>query len=317
MRYLYLLIFLCIRMLAMAQQEPVFSHYMFNSLSFNPAYAGNKDMLSLQTAYRIQWLGIEGAPRTLLLNADMPIKNNKMALGIDAYQDRVGDFSVTKFYTSYAYKIQLNSTLRASFGLAGGLENWNLNRNNISSAGNIDPLLNANNFNKTTFDFRTGTYISNDDFYIGISATSLLENLYNTNGSNAIQRNYYLTAGYLYKLSPTLVLYPSFLYRDDFSQGGTFNFTQLVGINSNIWAGLSYRNGTRFLNDAKLATNNSSSRVMSLLFDLELNDQFRVGYSYDYSLSILNQFENGSHEINVAYYLSSKKSSRMLNPRYL
>ena len=110
MRYLYLLIFLCIRMLAMAQQEPVFSHYMFNSLSFNPAYAGNKDMLSLQTAYRIQWLGIEGAPRTLLLNADMPIKNNKMALGIDAYQDRVGDFSVTKFYTSYAYKIQLNST---------------------------------------------------------------------------------------------------------------------------------------------------------------------------------------------------------------
>lgn len=301
----------------MAQQEPVFSHYMFNSLSFNPAYAGNKDMLSIQTAYRMQWVGIEGAPRTLLLNADMPIRNNKMALGFDAYQDKIGDFSVSKFYTSYAYKIQLNTNLRASFGIAAGWENWNLNRNNISSSGNVDPMLNTTNFNKNTLDVRAGTYISNNNFYFGISSTSILENLYNTNGSNAIQRNYYLTAGYLYKLSPTLVLYPSFLYRDDFSQGGSFNFTQLVGINSNIWFGLSYRNGTRFISNEQLKSSNTSSRVMSMLFDIELNDQFRIGYSYDYSLSILNQFENGSHEINIAYYLSSKKSSRMLNPRYL
>lgn len=317
MRYIYIIFFLCIRMLAMAQHEPVFSHYMFNSLSFNPAHAGNKDMLSIQTAYRIQWVGIDGAPRTLLLNADMPIKNKKMAVGIDAYQDKIGDFSTTKIYGSYAYKIQLNSNYRASFGMAAGLENWNLNRNNTNNTGIVDPTLNTNNFDKSTFDFRAGSYISNDEFYVGFSATSLLENLNNINGSNAIQRNYYLTAGYLYKLSPTLVLYPSFLYRDDFSQGGSFNFTQLVGINSNIWVGLSYRNGMRLISKEQLNSNNSNSRVMSMLFDLELNDQFRIGYSYDYSLSILNQFESGSHEINIAYYLSSKKSSRMLNPRYL
>lgn len=317
MRYLFIIFFICIRMLAMAQQEPVFSHYMFNSLSFNPAYAGNKDMLNIQTAYRMQWVGIEGAPRTLQMNADMPLKNNKMAIGLDAYQDKVGDFSVSKFYGSYAYKIQLNSSLRASFGLAAGWENWNLDRNNISSSGNVDPTLNVRNFNTNTFDVRAGTYVSNENFYIGISSSSLLENLSNINGTNAIQRNYYLTAGYLYRISPTLVLYPSFLYRDDFSQGGNFNFTQLLGINSNIWVGLSYRNGMRLISNDQLKSNNSSSRVMSVLFDIELNDQFRIGYSYDYSLSILNQFENGSHEFNIAYYLSSKKSSRMLNPRYL
>lgn len=317
MRYLVTILFLLIRMVAIAQQEPVFSHYMFNSLSFNPAYAGNKDMLSIQTAYRMQWVGIEGAPRTLLLNADMPIKNNKMAAGLDAYQDRVGDFAVSKFYGSYAYKIQLSNELRASFGIAAGIENWNLDRKYISSTGSVDPMLNVSNFNRTTFDVRTGAYISNDQFYVGLSATSLLENLYNTNGSNATQRNYYLTAGYLYKLSPNLVLYPSFLYRDDFSQGGTFNFTQMLGINSNIWVGLSYRNGLRLVSNEQLKSNNTNSRVMSMLFDIELNDQFRIGYAYDYSLSILNQFENGSHEINIAYFLSSKKSTRMLNPRYL
>ena len=50
-----------------AQQEPMFTQYMFNSLSVNPAYAGTTEALNLNTLTRLQWVGLEGSPETFSL----------------------------------------------------------------------------------------------------------------------------------------------------------------------------------------------------------------------------------------------------------
>jgi len=62
-----------------AQQEAMFSQYMFNILAINPAYAGSRDVLSLTTLGRYQWVGVEGAPKTFTFSIDSPIKNEKWA----------------------------------------------------------------------------------------------------------------------------------------------------------------------------------------------------------------------------------------------
>jgi len=48
-----------------AQQDPLFSQYMFNKLAVNPAYAGSREYLTVDALYRYQWVNIDGAPKTL------------------------------------------------------------------------------------------------------------------------------------------------------------------------------------------------------------------------------------------------------------
>ena len=72
-----------------AQQDPMYSQYMFNMLSVNPAYTGSRDMLTMTALYRKQWAGISGAPNTFSFSADTPIRNQKMALGINVVSDKM------------------------------------------------------------------------------------------------------------------------------------------------------------------------------------------------------------------------------------
>ena len=52
-----------------AQQDGQFSQYMFNTLAFNPAYAGSAEILNATALYRAQWVGFDGAPQTRTLTA--------------------------------------------------------------------------------------------------------------------------------------------------------------------------------------------------------------------------------------------------------
>ncbi len=313
MRKLLPLLFSVISLSALAQDEPVFSHYMFNSISFNPSYAGNKDNLQIQSNYRLQWIGLEGAPRTIQFSFDGPVYK-KMSAGLDIVEDKIGNFSTTKIYSNYAYRISLNGNSRISFGLALGYENRRLNKGD----GYIDPAYNSIDLSQNTFNARSGIYLSNNDFYIGISGTNLIENETYFNASKLKpQRNLYLTTGYLFKLSETTVFYPSVLYKDDFNNSSYFNFTGLIGYNSIIWAGISYRRGFELFSNNQSDFSNNTSQVLGLLVDFEINNQLRLGYNFDYSLSYLKNYESGSHELSVSYFFGSKKSKRMLNPRYL
>lgn len=315
-RILIGILFFFLSSMAIAQSDPNYSFYMFNSLPFNPAFAGNRDNLSIQSSYRAQWVGLEGAPRTMFFNADMPIHNNKMAIGFDVYNDQIGDFNTTKSYLSYAYRFQLNDKFRASLGLAAGYEFAFVDRGNLLKNANADPIVNQLASFYQTFDVRSGLYISSNDLYFGLSATNILEDLSNNLFNINKNRTMHITAGYLKNISPSISLYPSIIYRDDFKTSAFFNFSQFVAYESKYWLGISYRNGLRIFNEIP-NNENSNSRVLSGLFRMEIKENITFGYSYDYSLSGLNNFENGSHEFIISYLLNTKKSNRILNPRYL
>lgn len=311
------ILFFCFILLSLetiAQDDPIYSHYMFNSIAFNPSYAGNKDRMHLQSTYRMQWVGIEGAPRTLLLNLDAPLFKN-LSGGLDLTQDQIGDFSNTKIYGNYAYRFNINSNSRISLGLGTGIE---IRQFNFKGDDNIDVAILNSNLNSNQFNVKAGAYYSTNQFYVGISSTSMLvyENIFQSN-TKTPSRNYYLTSGYTFRIADNLVLYPSTLIKSDFNKYSSFNFTNLVGYKSIIWTGLSYRNGFDFFSNFNNEFKNPTSKVIGVLFDLELNDQFRIGYNFDYSLSELSNHENGSHEFSLSYYFESKKSTKMLNPRYL
>ncbi|MEE9349770.1 MAG: type IX secretion system membrane protein PorP/SprF, partial [Flavobacteriaceae bacterium] len=43
-----------------AQQDPQYTHYMYNMNVVNPAYAGSRETLSIGVLGRTQWVGIDG-----------------------------------------------------------------------------------------------------------------------------------------------------------------------------------------------------------------------------------------------------------------
>ena len=73
-----------------AQQDAMYTHYMYNTLYVNPGYAGTRDALTITGLNRSQWVGFEGAPVTQTLTLHSPIANKKIGLGLSVVNDKIG-----------------------------------------------------------------------------------------------------------------------------------------------------------------------------------------------------------------------------------
>ena len=71
---------------ANAQQDPQYTQYMYNTMSVNPGYAGQRDVLSLTGLYRTQWVGVNGAPETMNFSLSTPL-SERVGLGVSFYKD--------------------------------------------------------------------------------------------------------------------------------------------------------------------------------------------------------------------------------------
>ena len=139
MKKLIALILVLITVGAYAQQNAVFSQYMFNPFAINPAYAGSRDAASIVLLNRSQWLGISGAPNTQTLAAHTPTNNRNLAWGINMTYDRLGPTSNLFFAGTSAYQLVLEKgTL--NFGLRAGLFNTVLNGQKLRFRENEDAV---------------------------------------------------------------------------------------------------------------------------------------------------------------------------------
>src|SRR4051812_31858068 len=105
-RFLWIL-FCLVSIVAKAQQDAQYSQYIFNGLFINPAYAGYKHDLYLQSFYRSQWTGLDGAPRSFTVSADAAVNNNRVGLGVIIAQDKIGAQSTLSGYANYSYRLQV------------------------------------------------------------------------------------------------------------------------------------------------------------------------------------------------------------------
>ena len=105
-----------------AQQDPQYTQYMYNTMSVNPAYAGQREVLSVTGLHRTQWVGIDGAPQTQTLGIHAPLRNDKIGLGLSIVNDALGPANETYLDANFSYTIQLNESLtKLSFGAKAGL----------------------------------------------------------------------------------------------------------------------------------------------------------------------------------------------------
>jgi len=103
-----------------AQQAPMFTHYMDNTLEINPAYAGSRDALTIMALHRSQWTGFKGAPVTQTVTAHAPLENEHIALGVSVINDNIGPSNNTSVFADFAYIVKLTEKSKLAFGLSAG-----------------------------------------------------------------------------------------------------------------------------------------------------------------------------------------------------
>ncbi len=303
-----------------AQQDKMFSQYMFNMLALNPAYAGSRDVLSMTGMYRNQWGGIDGAPQTTTFTIDAPVNRERVGLGLQLYNDRVGEWNETGAFGSYAFRIKVGDRTTLALGLQGGAASiqWNLTNVRTGPDGaSADPAF-ATNFSRILPNFGTGMYLSNDRSYLGVSVPQLIKNRisdYDSGPNRSTQRRHaYAMGGFVINLSPTLKLKPSMLAK--YVEGSPMGFDG----NVNLWIADRLSIGTSYRRN-QFDTYGGSKNFFSVhdavvgMVEVQITDQFRLGYAFDRMLNNLKAFGPNSHEFMLRYEFGFNKN-KILTPRY-
>jgi type IX secretion system PorP/SprF family membrane protein len=287
----------------LSQQDPLSSHYMFNTMTYNPGIAGTSGMICATALNRQQWIGFKGAPSTTVFNISAPVSlfNIKSGVGLLVESDNIGFDKNIILSGAYSYLMDLGPG-KLGIGISLGMLNttlspkWEIPEGEGHTPPSGDPLIPENKESLVAFNAGLGLYYKADKYYAALSVTHLNQpKIKYTKGLTYVSRHYYLTTGYTIQLpNPSLELIPSVFA---FSDGKVtqFTVTSLVRYNKKVWGGVSYRAG-----DALIG-----------IVGFELYNGIRLGYAYDFTISDIRKNSSGSHEfmVNYCFDLNLGKSS--------
>ena len=280
---------------ASAQQDPQFTHYMYNMSVINPGYAtDNTGVVNIGGLYRTQWVGAIGAPKTVSAFVHSPIAK-RIEAGISIVSDEIGDVvKENNLYADIAYVIPVSTTNKISLGVKAGATFFDTNFNGFQYTDAAPDPAFANNISRVYPNVGAGVFFFGENYYVGASTPNLLKTKH-LEKQDAIQTigveevHYFLTAGYVFELNPQLKFKPAMMARGVKGAPMAFDVTGNMLINEKIEFGLGYR-----FDDS-----------VSGLAAFNITPNLRVGYSYDYTLTNLGNFNNGTHEIFVLFDLNA------------
>lgn len=327
-----LALLLCTFFLKMnAQQEPQYTQFMYNKLPLNAAYTGTREVLSIRALYRDQWTGFDGAPKTVSFSINSPFKKERSSLGFYMVHDRLGVTNQTWFDVSYAYKIPLtkDQKWKLSIGLNAGMVLYKSALTEVPIVDQSDFVF-QNNVSKVMPDVGAGLYLYHTNFYFGVSVPNFVNTkLFNKDVVDQIRNNYsdkvimahrtphlFIMTGGVIPAGKILDIRPQVLakYITSTQQKIPFeldlNLSFMFLRRFNI--GATFR--TTFKNKSQ-GTQLQSNDAIAALLEVWATKQLMIGYSYDYSLSKLHNYNKGSHEVIIGYDFAFKKD-KLNTPRF-
>jgi type IX secretion system PorP/SprF family membrane protein len=284
-----------------AQQQSLYTHYMFNQLVINPAYTGIHEGISVMGLWREQWVGLEGAPSTQVFSIHSPMNYRPVSLGAVFYNDRIGVNTETGVHLSYAYRIFLDDKTQLSFGLKGSLSNL---KADFSDGGTIvDPTIVNANYNSFVPNVGFGIMIHRENFYVALSSPLMLRQKINKSNPVSLaelSRHIYALGGYVFEVSDKVILKPNFMFKAVSGAPAQLDLNINALFNKFLWLGLSYR----------------SLSSLDLLIQFQLAPNLQLGYAYDLNVNKeLAAINNASHEIMLQYIFELPRK-KVETPRY-
>jgi type IX secretion system PorP/SprF family membrane protein len=290
-KYILIVILIHVSFCTFAQNDPIYTKFMFNKLAYNPAYAGSREVLSLSGLYRNQWTGVDCAPKTTYVSAHFPFFQNRNGAGISVLNDQVGFINVTAVDAMYAYRIRISEDAILSLGLQGRMEHGRYDWTKARPLDVVDDQIPLVANAKTSPNFGAGIFYQHAKYYIGVSMPRFLKtvnyygNLTNQTAKISNLRTTYIMGGLRTRLNENVYFEPAAML--------SINPNAPVGLDINanfllmntLWVGASYR-----INDS-----------FDGLIAYQLNKQLRAGIAVDFTTSKLRKNTFGSWEVGLEY----------------
>ncbi len=274
-----------------AQQLPQFTSFQLNPFLYNPAYAGVDGTTQLSAVTRNQWVGVNDAPETKVLNAYGMLNNEKMAIGGTVYKDVAAADSRLTFLATYAYHLRLKKDMNLSLGLAAGFVQYKIDNTIINHIDEGDPLF-ATPLSSVVPTATFGAYLYTEDYYVSFSAPQIISSAFNVKDKleedvlfGELTNHFYLGGGYNKVLNDKFTVQPSLLVIMSPPAPVSLELMAKVTYDRKVWIALSYR-----LDDSA-----------GLFLGYDLNDQFYIAYGHDFVTSSLSTATSGSNEFKLGF----------------
>lgn len=291
-------------------QDPQFSQFYANPLYLNPAMAGAIECGRLNLNYRNQWPGMSNAYATYDISYDQNLPGINSGYGVLIMRDQQGDgaLSSTSASVFYAYKLKVSNPITINFGVKGSYYQEHLDWDKLvfadminSATGEITGATSEtppSNLNISVVDFSAGALMSYYDmFIVGVAVDHLTQPNLSFYGDPNSKMQMKITGHASFNINISrgtlggyyendIMLQPSILYM----QQGKFHQLN-VGL---------YVNKYPMVVGAYYRHNFQNPDAVIVLVGVNLSN-FRVGYSYDFTVSNVGGKAGGAHEVSLAW----------------
>lgn len=296
------------------QQEQQYTQFMYQKLTLNPASAGTKGVPELNLSYRNQWMGFEGAPKTIGLGYQTTWLQKKVGLGLNVVRRTIGITDRLTLDGAYAYRVRMSRGM-LGVGVQASVRHF---RNNYldsrlkgTQAIADDEAIPKETMSKVVPNFGFGLYYNTQRAYVGFSIPRLVSNNIDFAQAGGVLSkevpHFYLMGGYKIRLADGFELEPQVLFKyvKNAPLDGDVNAT--LTIQEKFLTGLTYR-----LGGGEVSSAGESIDVMA---GFQANPKLFFGLSYDIGLTKLRKYHNGSIEAVARYYFAEpSETSGLVNP---
>ena len=280
-----------------AQQNPVYTQYMYNPTIINPAYAASKESMSFFGLYRNQWVGIDGAPKTANVGFTTPLNNPKLGLGVNFVNDHIGALDENSISFDLAYTLDVDAQYKLALGLKGTANLLSMSYSKLNIYDQTMPFAYEDVKNKFSPNIGAGAYLYSDEAYLGLSVPKIFKVDYYDDIKRRTMRQqplFYLMGGYVFDLGSDWLLKPAFLSKIGSGKPS-------VDLTANFLFQEKFTIGTAYRWNAGI----------SALTGFQIDENWFLGYAYDFDTTKLNQYNAGTHEIFMCFdWMGSFKSKR-------
>lgn len=288
---------------ATSQQDPIYTQYLTNLLSIQPAYAGISGVLTVSALSRAQWVGWEGAPNSNTFTIHFPMKMYNVGLGLSIVNDKWGPILQNGLYADYAYRLVTGPREYLALGLKAGFNTYHARFRDLELNDQVDPTFAQNVDFKMLPNVGVGALWHSDIFFLGVSAPKLFKNNIVDDSDKKVYREVihaYAMGGYVFFLSNYVKLKPTFLFRWSEQTPSYVDLAANILLYDRVWFGATYRLQNSY----------------ALSFQFNVNNQLRFGYSFDLTTFHENMVNSGTHEFTINYEFQNARRSRRYLARY-
>lgn len=310
---------------AHAQQRPHYTQYILNNYVLNPALSGIENYTDVKISGRDQWVGLQGAPRTMYLTVHAPLGKADYKTSATSYQvpgqnprgtsywenytasephhgiglsiinDQSGAYNRFNANVSYAYHLGLSAKTNLAAGFSAGITRIGRNLTKDNVIGDPAQGGNGNDIYRIKPDLNFGLWLYSSDYFVGVSGQQIIPQKVvfqaDTLGLKLIP-HLFATAGYRFLFDEDINAIPSVMLKYVSGSPTTpqFDFNVKVQYQDLFWLGGSYR-----LQDGYAG-----------MLGVNVGNTFNVGYAYDFTTSALSTVSRGTHEIVVGFLLGNR-----------